>query len=417
MYYSRKDVQQEIYNFCKNREVVPRYGEGFGKRPDTLEYPSDILQHVKNGATSFHCSEELWKNPLEISTDMQKEQLDEQREGWDLLIDIDSKYLDYSKIMARLIIEALEFHNVKNIGIKFSGNKGFHLIVPGRAFPKQANGLETQTMFPEWARIISLYLHDFVKPKLIEKISNLNSKEIHSGSAKYIKGDEKVGDAIEKVAPDIVLVSSRHLFRCPYSLHEKTALASIVIDKHEIENFKPSDADPLKVKVRQYMPEARENEARELLIQALDWYKEKTQKQETRKGFEGKDGQKNHKFDKEIIIDHAKIIMPPCVQAILKGLKDGKKRALFILINYLRFLNFSEQEVIEKIEEWNKKNNPILKQGYINGQISYAFKHKKIMPPNCEKHYKDIGVCSPDRLCEKIKNPLNYTILSSRKSA
>jgi len=417
LYYSRKDIQQEIYNFCKNREVVPRYGEGFGKRPDTLEYPSDILQHVKKGATSFHCSEELWKNPLEISTEMAKEQLDEQREGWDLLIDIDSKYLDYSKVMTKLLIEALEFHNVKNIGIKFSGSKGMHIIIPWKAFPKEANGIETRVTFPDWPRIISLYLQDFVKPKLIEKISHLTSKEIYSKSAKYIKGEEKVGDMTEKVAPDIVLVSSRHLFRVPYSLHEKTALASIVLDKSEIENFKPSDADPLKVKIKPYIPEARENEARELLIQALDWFKEKQQKQETRKSLEGKTSQKNRKFDKEVIIDRNKIVLPPCVQTIFKGLKDGKKRALFILITYLRSLNFSEQEVIEKIEEWNKKNNPLLKQGYINGQISYAFKHKKILPPNCEKHYKDIGICSPDRLCEKIKNPLNYTIISSRKSA
>ena len=417
LYYSRKDIQQEIYNFCKNREVVPRYGEGFGKRPDTLEYPSDILQHVKKGATSFHCSEELWKNPLEISTEMAKEQLDEQREGWDLLIDIDSKYLDYSKVMTKLLIEALEFHNVKNIGIKFSGSKGMHIIIPWKAFPKEANGIETRVTFPDWPRIISLYLQDFVKPKLIEKISHLTSKDIYGGSAKYIKGEEKVGDMTEKVAPDIVLVSSRHLFRVPYSLHEKTALASIVLDKSEIENFKPSDADPLKVKIKPYIPEARENEARELLIQALDWFKEKQQKQETRKSLEGKTSQKNRKFDKEVIIDRNKIVLPPCVQTIFKGLKDGKKRALFILITYLRSLNFSEQEVIEKIEEWNKKNSPLLKQGYINGQISYAFKHKKILPPNCEKHYKDIGICSPDRLCEKIKNPLNYTIISSRKSA
>jgi hypothetical protein len=338
---------------------------------------------------------------------MQKEQLDEIREGWDLLIDIDSKYLDYSKIMAKLLVQALEFHGVKNIGIKFSGSKGFHMIVPRSAFPKELNGMETRLMFPDWARIISLYLHELVKPKLIERISEMNSGAI----SKYIKGNEKVGDDAEKVAPDIVLVSSRHLFRCPYSLHEKTALASIVIDKEQIDNFQPGDADPLKVKIKQYMPDAKENEARELLIQALDWYKETQQKQEA-----GKNSQKNSKlFDKEIVIDRAKIVMPPCLQTMLNGLKDGKKRSLFIIINYLRSLNFSEQEVTEKIDEWNKKNQPALKQGYVQSQISYAFKHKKIMPPNCERYYKDIGVCSPDRLCEKIKNPLNYTIISAKK--
>lgn len=401
LYYSRKDVQDAIFSFCKNREVVPRYGEGFGKRPDTLEYPSDIIQQVRKGATSFHCSEEIWQSPLELSTELDKDKLDEFRDGWDLLIDIDSKYFDFSKIMAKLIVQALEFHGIKNIGIKFSGSKGFHIIIPWKAFPKKANGQDTQKMFPEWARIISMYIHEIIKPKLIEKISGLTSGNI--GIQKYIRGKERIGDEAEKVAPDIILVSSRHLFRVPYSLHEKTGLASIVLNKNEIEDFKPSDADPLKVKIRKYYPEAKENEARELLLQALDWYKEHNKEKKTKRKFE------------EIKIERNKIIFPPCIQNILKGMKDGKKRALFIMINYLNSLNFTEQEITQKIEEWNSKNLPKLSSSYINGQLSYAFKHKKIMPPNCDKYYKDIKICSPDSLCGKIKNPLNYTLLSSRR--
>ncbi|MEM4270729.1 MAG: hypothetical protein QXO70_01385, partial [Candidatus Pacearchaeota archaeon] len=283
------------------------------------------------------------------------------------------------------------------------------LITKSSLFNLIANGQLTKLMFPDWPRAISLYLYELVKPKLIEKISKLNYKNFSEVSSKYIKGEEKAGDVVEKVMPDIILVSPRHLFRCPYSLHEKTALASIVIDKNKIESFQPSDADPLKVKVIPFMPEPKENEARELLIQALDWYKEKQHLNE-------KTNQGKNKFDREIIIDRSRLVMPPCIQTILKGLKDGKKRALFILINYFRSLNFSEQETVEKIEEWNKKNNPMLKQGYIKSQIDYTFKHKKILPPNCDKYFKDIGVCNPERFCEKIKNPLNYTILLSKNS-
>lgn len=313
------------------------------------------------------------------------------RNSWDLLIDINSKYLDYSKIMAKLIVQALEFHSIKNVGIKFSGSKGFHLIIPWKAFPEKVNGMETKKMFPDWARVVSMYIHEFVKPKLIEKISELTSEK----TSKYITGDEKAGDSAEKVAPDIVLVSSRHLFRVPYSLHEKTGLASIVITKQELENFQPNDADPLKVKIRNYMPKSKEGEARELLIQALDWYKEKIQN-ETKTN-------KTGKVYKEIEIDRSKIVYPPCIQCMLKGLKDGKKRSLFIMISYLNSLNFSRQEIEEKITEWNAKNTPPLKQGYVDSQLSYAFKHKKIMPPNCDKYYKDINICRPDALCQKIK--------------
>jgi hypothetical protein len=55
-YYARKDIQQAILEFCKNREVVPNFNqEFFGKRPDMLDYPNDIFNWARQGATSFHC--------------------------------------------------------------------------------------------------------------------------------------------------------------------------------------------------------------------------------------------------------------------------------------------------------------------------------------------------------------------------
>ena len=70
MYYSRPEIQKVIYEFCKNREVSPRYFEGFGKRPDTLEYRGDLFQLVNKGATSFHCSEEIWEDPMKLESGM-----------------------------------------------------------------------------------------------------------------------------------------------------------------------------------------------------------------------------------------------------------------------------------------------------------------------------------------------------------
>ena len=68
VYYSRPEIQKAIFSFSLNREICPRYFEGFGKRPDSLQYESDIFELVKKGATSFHCSEELWSQPLSLST-------------------------------------------------------------------------------------------------------------------------------------------------------------------------------------------------------------------------------------------------------------------------------------------------------------------------------------------------------------
>ena len=135
IYYSRPEIKKVLYDFSINRETIPRYYEGFGKRPDILQYENDILEQVKNGATSFHSSEEIWSDPLEIVTGMSRKEFDEIRTGWDLLLDIDSPYLEYSKIYTKLLIDALRFHEIENFGVKFSGSKGFHIISPWKAFP------------------------------------------------------------------------------------------------------------------------------------------------------------------------------------------------------------------------------------------------------------------------------------------
>lgn len=208
LYYSRPEIQKIIFDFSKNREICPRYFEGFGRRPDVLEYPGDVFGSVKKGATSFHCSEELWKDPLKIKTGMNEKQLNELRIGWDFILDIDSKYIDYSKIMAIEILNVLKFHGIKNVGVKFSGSKGFHLIIPWKAFPKEINGVKTSEKFPEWPRILVKYIIEQTRNKLIERISELERPN------KYVR-DYK---APKEVMPDLVLVSPRHLFRMPYSV-------------------------------------------------------------------------------------------------------------------------------------------------------------------------------------------------------
>ena len=121
IYYSRQDIRKNILDFAKHREVSPRYFEGFGKRPDTLSFESDVLELVKKGATSLHCSEEIWQDALELNTAMTEQQLNSLRQGWDLLIDIDSKYFDYSRIYAELLVKILtQQEGIKHLGIKFS---------------------------------------------------------------------------------------------------------------------------------------------------------------------------------------------------------------------------------------------------------------------------------------------------------
>ena len=119
-FYSRREIQERILEVAEDREVAPRYNQGFGRRPDVIQFPADILEMAKKGATSFHISEERWHNPLQLKPGMQKRDLDENRKGWDLVLDIDTKFWDYAKWTAFYLVEALKFHDVKNIAVKFS---------------------------------------------------------------------------------------------------------------------------------------------------------------------------------------------------------------------------------------------------------------------------------------------------------
>ena len=127
LYYSNPKIQEAILEFSRGREVVPRYFEGFGKRPDVIQYSSDIIGLMKKGATSFHASEEIWHDALKIDSNMRPDEMNDLRKSWDLVIDIDPnyKYLDLSKLLTMLILRALENHGVGNYKIKFSGNNLF----------------------------------------------------------------------------------------------------------------------------------------------------------------------------------------------------------------------------------------------------------------------------------------------------
>ena len=499
-YYARTDIQNAMFDFCKNRETVANHNNNFfAKRPDTFDYPSDILTQAKQGATSFHTSEEIWTNPLDINTNMTPQEYNEIRTSWDLIIDIDSPFLDYGKIAARLLIEQLERHGIKNIGIKFSGSKGFHIIIPFKAFPEKVGDRFTKDQFPEWPRAIAKYLFNKIRIPMNNEILKLSSKEKLKEQGElvsehlcpkcatptksksigtYLCPDIKCKTQVESMksnrkemscpgcngkmkrisqrkiqycptckintaklevtstyggitqnktqtkfkeeitikstedSVDIVLVSPRHLFRAPYSLHEKTGYASIPLNKNQIQTFKPSDADPLKItKIHNFMPNPKQGEATLLLEKSLKEY-EKSKPKDTKKKYEGKGVSL-----KGLIITEK--MYPPIIKVLLKGIpKDGRKRALSLLLSFFTSLEFPQEDIIEIIKSWNSKNYAPLKEGYIRSQIDWSLKNKRL-PPNYDKPiYKEFGINNPP--IPGMKNPINYTIkkafASRRKS-
>jgi len=407
-YYSRKEVQEKIVKTAKDREVAIAFGQNnFGKRPDILQYENDVGELANQGATSFHLSEEQWYSPLAIETGMSKAKLDKLRKGWDLILDVDAKF-EFSTITAKLLIDALHFHDVKNISLKFSGGKGWHIGVPFSSFPEKIHGKETKDLFPEAPRIIAAYLENMIKEHLgaviLEKYKIKDIVQITGKKGFEIVKNDRL-DPFSFIDIDTLLISSRHLFRAPYSLHEKSGLVSLPIKIKQLDNFVKEWAIPEKVVVKEgFLNKEGEGEANNLIIQAYDWFHKKKPLIE---------------FKERKEFDVPKIAVkedyfPPCIKKILKGVKeDGRKRALFILLNFFKCSGYSSEDIKKKISEWNIKNYNPLKEGYVISQLNWHLRQKeRILPPNCDNanYYKGLMFCEPDNWCSKIKNPVNYAI-------
>lgn len=398
-YYSRPEIKEQITKSAKGKELGVRYSDkGFGKRPDMIQFESDVEELAKSGASSFHITEETWSNPLELKAGMTRRQLDILRTGWDLVIDIDSENLEHSKIIAKFLIEALKFHDVKSIYCKFSGNKGFHIAIPFEAFPKQINDKETRLLFPEGPKAIMEYISDMVKKYALDAMPDKEIKELEL---------------------DTILISSRHMFRAPYSLHEKSGLVSMPIELDKIMEFNKPDAEPSKIKTDITFLDRNKIEypdAEKLIIQALDWVSKKQKSKELKEELLENIENKSYTEVKDKIPEK---FFPECIKKGLEGLEDGKKRFLFILLNFLRCVNWPIEDIEKKVKEWNAKNREPLRENYIVSQISWHRRQKeKIPPPNYDNaaYYKDLRIEDPEHIMKKFKNPVNYTNFKYKNS-
>ncbi len=407
-YYAREDVLQEMVRFSENREVAGRTLRGrYGQRPNAVIYPSDIKRMLKENMISFHGSVERWSNPMAIETGMKSSELDDLRLGWDFLIDIDSNFFDHSRICADLIVQALQAHGISSVFAKFSGRAGFHIMVPWEAFPKTVDGKDASKLFPDMPRTIAKYLEYFIKEEFAKRLLE------HEGSA--IKFAKKVKKPLKDVVEgrglnpysalklDTLLISPRHLFRLPYSLHEKSWRASVPVALDKIASFELEMADISQIKkVVPYYPfKARDGEAAELVSLAYGWVKKK----------EAAEPKSQVRY--KLIGSLPEEMFSPTIKELLSGLEDGRKRALFVLIAFMRRCGWGWDEIEEKIEDWNvKKNHEPLSRTYVQGQLRWHKRQPKpIMPPNfsSEQFYKNILGHEPVE-AKDAKNPVVWSL-------
>jgi len=419
-YYSRKDVQEAILEVAKNREVVGVFSNrNFGKRPNVLMYPNDILEMVKEGVVSFHGSVERWSNPMSLEPGMIKQELDKLRIGWDLIIDPDCTDFELAKLATKIIVDALKDHGINNYSIKLTGGDSFHIGIPFEAFPEKVNFKKTEKQYPELPQKIIEYLKDYVKERLKEEALALdNPLSIAERLGKSITEitDKDGLDPFKVVQIDSMVASSRHMFRLPFSLHEKNLLVSLPIDPSKLDKLKKGYAYPPKVKVLTKFFDRKTNlkDANTIVVEALDWA-------ETHKVVEEKIP---YKGPRRRIREISKKYFPPCVQKILNGLPDGRKRSVFILANYLRNMGWDWDKIEKEMLEWNKKNSPPLPNRYIRTQLRWHKRQRRnLLPPNClnQNFYISMGVHLPDEVCKgrtkevTIKNPVNYPFRKMKK--
>lgn len=445
-YYSKPEIQKAILEFAKDREIGVMFDGFFGKRPDVLENLFDIEQLVKKGVFSFHCSEERWLNPLLLGTEKNDEDRDKNRMGWDLILDLDGVSYEYSRFLGKVILDYFDEIGVKNVSTKFSGNKGFHIGIPFEAFSKECPGLvsgifESRLLFPDVAKKTVLFLLHELKgriSKILLDYEGGGDKAIKQMSEKYKISVKELGFDEEKyefnfmkvIDIDTILITSRHLFRMPYSLNEKSGLVSVPIKNEKVSVFERNWARPENVKpdweksfgFLRY--DSKYGQDGNILLEKV--YSDEDYMIDTMyKDYEEKLRGNSSNFEFEINEEVSVKDFPSTISYALKSkFEDGRKRALFLLLTFLTSIKWKMDIIEEVINEWNDKQDVSLKKNYLNAQLSwFKAQSKAISPPNFSNpnYYSSIGI--PNEVVEKdinkfgnkkSKNPLHYVWLLLR---
>lgn len=423
-HYLRPEIQKIMLDASADKEVVGSFGgTGYAKRPDMLEYENDITMLAKKGITSFHVSEESWHNPLDLQPGLSKPQLNSLRKAWDLLIDIDCPHWGISKIITQLLVNEIKTHGIKNVSVKFSGNKGFHIGVPNESFSHTY-----ADEFPELPRKICEYLLARIFPQAQAEVIRIFHEEfgdLYTEEIKELFGKEqsemiKNGqlDPYTIIEVDTILLSQRHLYRMVYSVNEKSNLVSIPINPDKVLAFEKKYATlPSAISKFSFMnrEESKSGEAEGLVHAAREFSSPKTEFDDIQEQMKSKEEKSfaRQEYEAQLEPIPEQCFADSIKKMLMGNLRDGKKRALFVLQNFLASAGWSYEDVEKRLTEWNKTHVEPIRGTIMQGQLLYLkqkMQNKQVpLPPNFDNinYYADI--LGPMDEFKKTKNPLSIT--------
>ncbi|MDY6777732.1 MAG: hypothetical protein SVU32_03640 [Candidatus Nanohaloarchaea archaeon] len=415
-YYLQDAVVGQMTETAKHREFAPTYPRGYGSRPDAVNFPEDFKNFVRKGAIAFHGSVELWKNPLLIGRTDQ----DTLRQGWDLVIDIDADDgIRYAKQAVRELLNEFKRHGIDPdlVSAKFSGNRGFHLGIKRECFPDSIGGEDIASLYPKLPQAIVGYLRDRIEDRLAERLTGMNPD---------------LRPTIEEEGPFAVADvendwGQRHLFRMPYSINEKTIggdhgmLVSKPLKIKDIDDFRKVDAHIDRIDAdKGFLDDYEENVATDLAVEALDWLSRQRVREREREDREKKRKSEDYDIPDEAL---AKEHFPAPIKRIMQGLEDGRKRALFILVTFLRHVGYDWDAIEKEIWEWNDRTKVPLQENYVKTQLQWhRNQDEPLMPPNFDAKgwYEDIGVIDDGKdqqMLDNFDNPVPYASVLEEKAS
>lgn len=247
-YYDDEEILKALVFQCRNRELWLKCGDDIkSDRPlkaDSIEELKKYIHSVRGQAIiNIYASVEVFSNPLLLNSNPP----DELRIGWDLFLDFDSiQNIEYAKRCAISVFELLKTFNVEHLKVKFSGDRGFHFIIPGSAFDCFVGGSrEYVQAFPSVPMQVARFL------------------------TACLKSDQRKGVKI-----DLDVYKPRQMMRLAYSLHQKTGLVSLPLHPDEVRGFRLEDAEVERLRRIDWewlRLEADVGEANKLLKAVAEW--------------------------------------------------------------------------------------------------------------------------------------------------